>query len=329
MLTFRWIFSVMLFCVAIIAPSSALGGSPSCDNRANNTSKKLLECITIDGVREHQAVFQDIADANGGVRSVGTPGYGASVDYVIERMTAAGYNVTLQQFVAPGPLITYNIFADSQRGDPNHVIMVGAHLDSVSGGPGIQDNGSGSAAILEVAEQMARVKTKNAVRFAWWGAEESGLLGSMNYVNNLTQEQKDNIALYLNFDMIGSPNFVRFIYEGDGVPCSIQTFFEGFYASRGLAYEQLPTSAFSSAHQTFIDADIPVGGLFTGAQGIKTPDQVAIFGGTAGDQYDPCNHLACDTFDNVSLQVLEQNANAIAAAVLYQAMKKSPETEEN
>ena len=100
-------------------------------------------------------------------------------------------------------------------GDPDNVVMVGAHLDSVNAGPGIQDNGSGSAAILEVAEQMAKVKPTNTLRFAWWGAEESGLVGSSDYVAGLSSEELDQIALYLNFDMIGSPNYVFFIYDGD------------------------------------------------------------------------------------------------------------------
>ena len=108
-----------------------------------------------------------------------------------------------------------NVFAESPGGDPNHVVMVGAHLDSVNAGPGIQDNGSGSAAILEVAQQMANVNLRNKVRFAWWGAEESGLVGSTYYVNNLSTEERDKIALYLNFDMIGSPNYVFFVYDGD------------------------------------------------------------------------------------------------------------------
>lgn len=323
MLTSKSFFPVMLLFVVTFVSTSVLGKSPSCDNRANNTNKKLLECVTLDGVREHQAALQSIADGNSGIRSVGTSGYSDSVDYVVQRMTAAGYDVTLQEFDAPGPISTYNVFAETQKGDPKDVIMVGAHLDSVNTGPGIQDNGSGSAAILEVAEQMANVKTRNKVRFAWWGAEESGLAGSDHYVHTLSPEEKDNIAMYLNFDMIGSPNFVRFIYDGEGVPCSIQSFFEGFYANHDLEYELISPTAYSSAHQTFIDAGIPSGGLFTGATVIKTPEQAAIFGGTAGDQYDPCYHLACDTFDNVSLEVLDQNSDAIAAAILYFAKQKN------
>src|SRR5690606_28644690 len=96
-----------------------------------------------------------------------------------------------------------------------NVVMVGAHLDSVAEGPGINDNGTGSAAVLEIAKQMRKVKPKNKVRFALWGAEESGLVGSDYYVANLSEAERAKIALYLNFDMIGSPNYVRFVYDGD------------------------------------------------------------------------------------------------------------------
>ena len=107
------------------------------------------------------------------------------------------------------------MLAETSSGRADNVVMVGAHLDSVSRGPGINDNGSGSAAILEVAEAMRKVKPTNKVRFAWWGAEESGLVGSTNYVNGLSPAEQDKIALYLNFDMIGSPNFGRFVYDGE------------------------------------------------------------------------------------------------------------------
>ncbi len=204
--------------------------------------------------------------------------------------------------------------------------MVGAKLDSVNAGPGIQDNGSGSAAILEIAIQMKNVNPSNKIRFAWWGAEESGLLGSEFYVDNLTTTELDNIALYLNFDLIGSPNFVRFVYDGDGSVFglagpegsgAIEALFAGHYSAQGLPFE--PTdygTTGRSASSTFAFEGIPIGGIFTGAESIKTPEQAAIYGGTAGAQYDPCYHLACDTFDNISLEALDQNSDAAAAVIL-------------
>jgi len=449
---------------AAMSPS-ALAGDEACHARVNNTVGKLLECVSVDGVREHQAAFQAIADANNGIRTSGTPGYNASVDYVVARMMDAGYDVTVQPFqfqtfislspsvleqVAPSPSVvpnsilaysgsgdvtaavstvndirgcnaadfagfpagnialisrgnctfatkatnaynagasgvviynntagelngtlgngftlnipvtsvtqaigqqlaatpglimrlrvntfrgiatTYNVLAESTEGDPGRVVMAGAHLDSVNAGPGIQDNGSGSAALLEVAEQMAKVKPFNKVRFAWWGAEESGLVGSTYYVNNLVAADLDRIALYLNFDMIGSPNHVFFIYDGDDSDAvgagpgpagsaQIEQTFQRYYDMLGVPHKGSDFSG-RSDYGPFIAAGIPAGGLFTGAEGIKTAAEAAIWGGTAGQQYDPCYHLACDTFANVNLEALDINADAVAYAVLQYAM---------
>jgi Zn-dependent M28 family amino/carboxypeptidase len=151
---------------------------------------------------------------------------------------------------------------------------VGGHLDSVIEGPGINDNGSRSAAILEVAEQMTKVNPWNTVRFAWWSAEESGLVGSTNYVNSLSPAELDRIALYLNFDMVGSPNFVRFVYDGSGDigptgqagSAEIEDVFNGYFAAKGLATEPTPFDG-RSDYQAFINNLIPAGGLFTGAEG--------------------------------------------------------------
>jgi aminopeptidase Y len=229
-----------------------------------------------------------------------------------------------------GIATTSNVIAESKSGDPNNVIMAGAHLDSVNAGPGIQDNGSGSATILEVAEQMAKVNPRNKVRFAWWGAEESGLVGSTYYVNNLSPEQQEQITLYINFDMIGSPNYVFFIYDGDdsdGVgagpgpdgSAQIEKTFERFYTMVGEPFTGTDFSG-RSDYGPFIAVGIPSGGLFTGAEGLKTAEQAALWGGTAGDQYDPCYHLACDTYDNISLHALDVNADAVAYSVLQYAM---------
>jgi len=467
----RAVIALILILQVFAVVPFALAGSAACENRVNNTFKKLLECVTVDGVRAHQAALQAIADANNGIRTSGTPGYDASVAYAEQVFRAAGYNVTVQSFqfqtfislspsvleqVSPapagpldniimaysgsgdvtaaitalaappadatpgceatdfagfpagnialirrgactfalkatnahnagatgvviynniaGPLngtlsatftlnigvtgvtqalgqqlaatpglvmrlktdtfrgiaTTYNVLAESTSGDPNNVVMAGAHLDSVNAGPGINDNGSGSAAILEVAEQMAKIKPRNKVRFALWGAEESGLVGSTYYVNSLSQAERDKIALYLNFDMVGSPNHVFFIYDGDdsdavGAPAGpggsaeIEKTFERYFNSVGLPFKGTDFSG-RSDYGPFIAVGIPSGGLFTGAEGIKTADEVALWGGTAGQQYDPCYHLACDTYNNVNLFALDVNSDAIAYSVLQYAM---------
>ena len=456
----------------------------ACEVRNNDTVDKLTECVTLDGVRRHQAAFQAIADANGGTRKDDSPGYVASVDYVVQTLEAAGWEVDRVPFTYPGfdvllrqlspsaadyetgqftgtgegdvtgiviavdlalddpaastsacetsdfdgldfsgpndialiqrgvcffsvkatnaeaagaeavvimnqgtpgreglavgtaanlpdgspsnlgiPVVgasfatgqalaqpgasarvkvdaivieSENVIAEKAGETGDDVIMVGAHLDSVPGGPGINDNGSGSAAILEMAVKMEKLKPVNTIRLAWWGAEELGLIGSTQYVDNLSSAELDAIALYLNFDMIASPNFGLFIYDGDdsdGVgagpgpagSAEIEAYLESFYEERGYPYRGTDFSG-RSDYGPFIAVGIPAGGLFTGAEGIKQPGDVALWGGSAGDQFDPCYHLACDTFDNVSLVALDLNADAVAAATLTFAMTDLPAT---
>ena len=211
--------------------------------------------------------------------------------------------------------------------------MAGAHLDSVGEGNGINDNGSGSAALLETAEALADGKApKNAVRFAWWGAEEAGLLGSEHYVANMVANDPNkfqNIALYLNFDMVGSPNYMLGVYDGNGDvvrPADESTDApEGSAAIErmlrtGSSTSSAPvrsTTAFSgrSDYGPFIAVNVPAGGLFTGAEGIKTAEQAALFGGTAGEAYDPCYHQSGDDLGNVSREALRANLAAILHAV--------------
>jgi Zn-dependent M28 family amino/carboxypeptidase len=238
---------------------------------------------------------------------------------------------------------TRNVIAETPTGDPNRVIVIGAHLDSVPRGPGINDNGSGSATILEVAEvfaQQGRVP-RSKLRFMWYAAEEFGLIGSTYYVNNLSQVERDKIELMLNFDMIGSPNFMRGIYDGDnsafppgpnvqvGPPGSgeIERVFTDYFTSQGLHSQPTPFSGRSDYGPFITIAGIPAGGLFTGAEGTKTAQEAAIYGGIAGAQYDPCYHLACDTFagtgsgagstaPGLALTALDQMSDAVAHAVL-------------
>ncbi len=256
----------------------------------------------------------------------------SSVTQAVGQTLAAtpGLVLRLKTNTFKGLATSYNVLGESKDGDPNTVVMAGAHLDSVDTGPGIQDNGSGSAAILETALQMAKVKPRNKVRFAWWGAEESGLVGSTYYVNNLSQAEQDRVALYLNFDMIGSPNHVYFIYDGDdsdGVgagpgpvgSAAIEQLFEDFYIQRALPFKGTDFSG-RSDYGPFIAVGIPSGGLFTGAEGIKTAGEASLWGGKAGAPYDPCYHLACDTFSNISLTALAVNSDAVAYSVLQYAM---------
>jgi Zn-dependent M28 family amino/carboxypeptidase len=228
---------------------------------------------------------------------------------------------------------TANLLATTKTGRVDRQVVVGAHLDSVPEGPGINDNGSGSSTILEIALQMAELDAKpvNQVRFAWWGAEEAGLVGSQFYVDSLTARQIKNTAVNLNFDMVGSPNFVRFVYDGDASDTDslastgsgvVEDVFLKYFASQGLATE--PT-AFDgrSDYDAFISVGIPAGGLFTGAEGVKTTAEAAIYGGTAGVAYDPCYHQACDTIVNLSQAALDQMSDGAADATVAFAMTGS------
>ncbi|MFG1791160.1 M28 family metallopeptidase [Nocardia sp. NPDC049149] len=216
------------------------------------------------------------------------------------------------------PATTHNVIAESKQGNADKVVMAGAHLDSVRAGAGINDNGSGSAGLLEVALQMAAVTPKNKLRFAWWGAEELGLVGSKYYVNNLSQANRAKIGLYLNFDMIGSTNFAYKIYDGSaGGPAGsaqIEKDFADYFDSKGLPHNTTPFDG-RSDYGPFIRVGIPAGGLFTGAEGTKTRQEAQLFGGTAGRPYDPCYHRSCDTTTNISDTALTVNTNAIANAI--------------
>ncbi len=472
------------------APAAAAPSPTGCENRTNTTYKTLLECMRLEGVRAHQAAFQEIANANGGTRAAGTSGYDASVDYVVDTLEAAGWSVELNFFdfrvvqpvqqltptvathaaggvtgsalgtvtntvtpidinlvpprantsgcdgafteaavgaplvadpggpndfagFVPGrialiqrggcsfslkvanaqtagaaavilfnqgdtparsvtltnitavppagsafttinlPLVGVSFAAGeslSQAGttatvavvnDPqanviaelagrtdDNVVMAGAHLDSVPAGPGINDNGSGSAALLELAQNIAKVKPQNTLRFAWWGGEEAGLIGSTAYVNGLSQAERDRIALYTNYDMVGSPNYIQMVYDADqssfpppaGVPipagsAAIEDVYESYYTMVGEPYDDTQFSG-RSDYQAFIVNGIPSGGLFTGAEQLKTAEQQAIWGGTTGAQFDPCYHQACDTFLNVNDHALDVNSDLIAFATL-------------
>ncbi len=229
-------------------------------------------------------------------------------------------------------LRTENVLAETRVGRPGRVVVVGAHLDSVTEGPGINDNGSGSAAILEIARQMANLQVRNRVRFAWWGAEESGLLGPEYYVSQLSRAELNRIDLNLNFDMLGSPNFVRFVYDGDGSdtpdagpPGSalIEQVFLQYFGFIGLATRPMAFDG-RSDYGPFIAVDIPAGGLFSGAEGLKTAKEARVFGGIAGEAYDPCYHQECDTVTNVSRRGLDQLADAAAHAILTFAQRQAP-----
>ncbi|HZO98238.1 MAG TPA: M28 family peptidase [Gaiellaceae bacterium] len=482
--------TIRLLAAGLLA-ASVLAGTASGDT-ASGSALKLRKAITLQGMKRHEQALQAIANANGGIRAAGTPGFDASVAYVVAQLEDAGYDPVVQSFEFPffqelapptlaltapaaktyaagtdfatmtysggddvtgaveetagnlfpppptpgssagceasdfagftagnvaliqrgtctfhdkalnaqnagasavlifnegqpgrtavingtlgspdftipvlgttfalgqelhdllvsGPVSVHvatstisetrtaaNVLADAPGGDPDHVVVQGSHLDSVTTGPGINDNGSGSSYNLESAIQIAEnnVKTRNKIRFAWWGAEEEGLLGSQFYVDSLSDDEFATIAGNLNFDMIASPNFVRFVYDGDGSDtptagppgsAEIEQIFLDWFASAGLA--SAPT-AFDgrSDYGPFIARGAPAGGLFTGAEGVKTEEQAGVYGGVAGEAYDRCYHQACDTASNLSDTAFDQMADAAATALVTLGESKPAKT---
>ncbi len=458
-----WFGVIGLLLAGVLVASLPVVLAQRGDDAAPAVSPEALTAkVTGAAVTAHLEAFQRIAEANGGNRAAGTPGYDASLEYVAEKLRAAGYDVSTPEFsygsftvqaarltvggaeapvdaltyspsTAPGGLSaplavlaqdetsgcepadfagvppgaialirrgtcpfaakaqlaeaagagavliaasteeplqatlgdpnavripvgsvskqdgdrlagmpgapttlvlvtttdvqrTRNLIAQTRTGNPDSVVMAGAHLDSVPEGPGINDNGSGSAALLEVALALGGSPgTPNAVRFAWWGAEELGLIGSTSYVQTLAEPDRGRIKLYLNFDMVASPNVGYFVYDGDdsamqgagpGPPGSaeLEQTLAGYLSSVGVAAEDTDFDG-RSDYGPFIEVGIPSGGIFTGAEDIKSPAQASRWGGQADTAFDPCYHQSCDTVANVDPVALDRNADAIAAAV--------------
>ncbi|MFD7663608.1 M28 family metallopeptidase [Streptomyces sp. NPDC059788] len=280
---------------------------------ATATASTAAPDIPVAAVKAHLDRLQSIADANGGNRAHGTAGYRASVDYIKGKLDAAGFTTTVQEFTRNGTT-GYNLLADWPGGGTDRTVMTGAHLDSVTEGPGINDNGSASAAILEVALAVAeaRLEPSHHLRFAWWGSEENGLAGSRHYVKQLSADERGKIDAYLNFDMIGSPNPGYFVYDDDA---RLEKVFKDHFAAKHIATEIETEGDGRSDHAPFKDAGVPVGGLFSGADYIKTAEQAKKWGGTAGKAFDACYHASCDTAKNIDDTALGNNTAAIADAV--------------
>src|SRR6201999_3248234 len=243
--------------------------------------------------------------------------------------TVLKLNANVQSFKAR------NVIAQTKTGSGHNVVMAGAHMDSVPAGPGINDNGSGVAAVLETALQMGSAPAVyNAVRFAFWGAEEIGLLGSANYVQSLNVDELKDIALYLNFDMLASPNPAYFTYDGDQsaprdpqqpppkVPegsAGIERTLVAYLKSAGKTAQDI-TMEGRTDHDGFIRAGIPVGGIFSGAETKMTTEQARLWGGAADQPYDPNYCQKTDTLDHINRSALDVNGGGTACAVALYAL---------
>ncbi len=219
-----------------------------------------------------------------------------------------------------------SVIAESTGGDASNVVMAGGHLDSVVDGPGINDNGSGVAMLLETAEELSGEPLVNRLRFAFWTGEESGLYGSRNYVERLQAEQIEDIAVYLNFDMIASPNYVPYVYDNSGAPPGSETVTQVLMEqldAAGVEGEPIDLTG-RSDHYSFEASGVPVGGLYSGAEGLKTSSEAARYGGEAKAPLDACYHQSCDDLSNINDEALALLSNAAAAVIEGYALGVEP-----
>jgi aminopeptidase S len=325
---------VLTGCASASGPAPAGGGSGPVGG--GPLAERLATEATVDGAVGHLEALQAIADRNGGNRAVGTPGYDQSVEYVASTLSRAGFRVETPTIAvtsaddedegAAGARTTRSVIAQTTTGRTDEVVLSGAHLDSVPEGPGINDDGSGVAANLEIALRLgAAAPVNNAVRFIWFGAEEEGLIGSQQYVQGLSADRRRDIALMLNSDMIASPNAGYFVYDGDGSdPGSteraavgsqtVERLLVGRLASMGVPAQGTPFNG-DSDYGPFVEAAIPSGGVFTGDAPSKTPEQAALWGGRAGVPFDVCYHRACDTTSNIDRVAYGRMLNALAFGI--------------
>ncbi|MFJ3789584.1 M28 family peptidase [Kitasatospora sp. NPDC090091] len=266
--------------------------------------------VSVANVQAHLAQLNTVASQNGGNRRAGTAGHSQSLAYVKGKLQAAGYTVSEQTCTS----CTYqsnNLVADWPGGPSDQVTMFGAHLDSVGAGPGINDNGSGSAVLLETALVLAQQNPglTRHVRFAWWTGEEQGLQGSQYYVGQLSSAQRSAIKGYYNFDMVGSPNAGYFI---NNLNSAASAPMKAYWDSLGVQPEENVEGQGRSDDYSFQQAGIPTSGYAAGASATKSSAQAAKWGGTAGRAYDSCYHSACDTTGNINATALDRSADGVA-----------------
>ncbi|GAA3839609.1 hypothetical protein GCM10022243_02500 [Saccharothrix violaceirubra] len=280
--------------------------------------------IDVAAVQSHLNQFNSIATSNGGNRRAGSGGYTQSLAYVKGKLQAAGFTV-VEQRCSSCTYVSNNLIADWPGGDVNQTIMFGAHLDGVSAGPGINDNGSGSAVLLENALQLAARKptlTKH-VRFAWWTDEEQGLNGSKYYVSQLGSA-RSQIKAYYNFDMVASKNGGYFI---NNINTTAAAPLREYWTSLNLQPEENVEGAGRSDDYSFQQAGIPSSGYATGASARKTSSQASKWGGTANSAYDSCYHSRCDSTSNINPTALDRSADGIAYTIWKLAVNDNPTNE--
>jgi aminopeptidase S len=270
----------------------------------------LVATASGDGTFAQLSELNRVTQAHGGNRATGQPGYDAAVGHVVGVLQAAGWRVTTPEFTL-GEHTYRNVIAQTATGVPDRVVMAGAHLDSVPEGPGINDNGTGVATLLEIATRMGgSPPVTGAVRLAFWGAEEIGFEGSQGYVDDLAPAEREAIDLYLNLDMTASPNAGYFVQGPEPAADDLA----GRLTTLGAAPDRLDFDG-TSDYAPFVDAGVPSAGLLAGDADEKSPDQAKRWGGTAGEVFDRCYHTACDDLDNIDRTALDRFTDAAAGSL--------------
>jgi aminopeptidase S len=321
------VVGVLAVIAAVLVGCTSTGSQGPVPAGAGPLRSQLVEGATGAGAMTHVEALQQIADRNGGNRASPGPGYDASVDYVAGVLRNAGFDVTTPTFrfrQRGEESVIRNVVAQTRTGSPDRVVMAGAHLDSVTEGPGINDNASGVATLLEIATRMGgSPQVTNALRFGFWGAEEEDLNGSTSYVGSLSEQDRGAIALYLNLDMLASPNAGYFVQGGasgrgsrSGPPGSaaVGRVLMEEMAATGVTAELFPFEG-DSDYAPFVDADIPAGGVLAGDAGTKTSEQAQAWGGQAGQDFDRCYHSPCDRVDTLDQAALDDFTDAIAGTL--------------
>nr|WP_225955034.1 M28 family peptidase [Kibdelosporangium phytohabitans] len=217
------------------------------------------------------------------------------------------------------------LVTQTRTGRADNVVLAGAQLDSLPTNAGINDTGASSGALLELALQLgSSPRVGNAIRFAWWGAEDADKTAAGAYLRSLTFEQQLDIALYLNSNSIASKNAGYFVYDGDNssgtagpMPygsAQIERAFATYLNGRAIPTEDTNFDR-QWDHTQFITAGIPTGGLYAGSFRPKSEAQAAKWGGTAGVSFDKCHQQVCDNLGNVDRTALDRNADALASVI--------------
>ena len=227
---------------------------------------------------------------------------------VARRLAGRGSHIRVAVDAVVGRRVTHNVIAELPGSDPGRVVMAGAHMDSVPRGPGMSDNGSGVAALIEAGRHLARQPRRSTLRLAFWSGHEAGMYGSNRYVADLPAEERRRIAVYLNVDMVGSPNGVPELYFNRP---ELGTVLRRHLAGAGYRSQ----AAMGGDHDPFRRAGIAIGGIHTGSVEEKTRAQARRWGGRAGRARDGCYHAACDDLSNVNLKLLGVTATAATNAL--------------